>query len=182
MPDVTTERLILRRFLLDDVDELAAIFAKPEVWEYPLGRGLTRPETESFVAGQIAHWETCGVGCWVGFARESGRMLGYVGLSVPTFLPEVLPVLEVGWRFDPGVWGNGYATEGAQAALLHAFVTLELPHVCSLLQADNLASVRLAHRLGLSHQRDTSAPATERRGPLIVSLYSITADEWLART
>jgi len=48
------------------------------------------------------------------------RLIGYIGISVPTFLPDILPAVEVGWRFDPEAWGRGYASEGAREVLIPA--------------------------------------------------------------
>ena len=72
--DVTTERLELRRFRVDDLDELAAVFATPEVWRYPFGRGLTRDESAGFLERQIAAWDRCGFGLWAVVERSSGRL------------------------------------------------------------------------------------------------------------
>jgi RimJ/RimL family protein N-acetyltransferase len=179
--DVETERLELRRFRLDDNDGLAAVFARPEVWQYPFGRGFTREETQAFLASQMSHWSTAGFGLWLTVERRTRRVVGFVGLSVPTFLPEVLPTVEVGWRLDPGVWGRGYATEGAAAALDEAFTALGLSEVCSIPQAENAASVRVAERLGMRFSRSATIPATARRGALDAKLFCITADEWQAR-
>jgi RimJ/RimL family protein N-acetyltransferase len=179
LPDVRTHRLDLRRFDPGDLDDLAAVFGQDEVWRFPYGRGLTRAETKEFLDGQIAEWNDLGFGCWVARTIEDGRVIGYVGLSVPTFLPEMLPAVEVGWRFSPSVWGNGYATEGATAALDHAFTTLGLVSVCSVPQADNPPSLRVAERLGMSLLGQVDIPATERRGDLVGLLYAITRDQWL---
>ena len=179
--NVTTARLDLRRFDRGDLDELAAVFAKSEVWHYPHGRGYTREETEAFLDAQLQHWDTLGFGLWLARTLGDGRIVGYVGLSVPTFLPEVLPAVEVGWRFDPRVWGNGYATEGATAALDEAFTTLGLERVCSLPQEDNVASVRVADRLGLTLLRPVTIPANERRAAVVAFLYEIEKQAWLDR-
>jgi RimJ/RimL family protein N-acetyltransferase len=42
--------------------------------------------------------------------RETRKTIGYVGLSAPMFLPEVLPAVDLGWRFDPAYWGQGLAS------------------------------------------------------------------------
>jgi len=179
--DVTTGRLVLRRFDRDVLDELACVFENREVWQFPYGRGMTRAETVVFLDAQIRHWEHFGFGCWTARAREDERLIGYVGLSIPKFLPEILPAVEVGWRFAPSAWGNGYATEGATAALDEAFATLGLDSVCSLPQADNPRSVRVAERLGMRLIREVSVPADERRGEVMASHYEITRDEWRSR-
>jgi RimJ/RimL family protein N-acetyltransferase len=100
---------------------------------------------------------------------------------VPVFLPEVLPAVEVGWRFDPDVRGRGYATEGATAALDEAFATLGLDEVCSLPQSDNPPSMRVAERLGVRAGRTLTLPATDRRGAVEAVLFSVTAAEWRDR-
>jgi RimJ/RimL family protein N-acetyltransferase len=181
MPDVETERLILRRFRPDDLDELATVFAKPEVWMFPYGRGFGREESAKFLSAQIDAWDTCGFGVWLAVHRELNRMIGYVGISVPMFLPEILPAVEVGWRFDPDFWGQGFATEGATAGLREAFKTLQLTEVTSLPQADNLASVKVCERLGMTFERLVEIPTNEVRGAVTGSLYLMSADEWQSR-
>lgn len=178
--DVVTERLELRRFRPEDLDGLAAVFAKPEVWRFPYGRALTRDETAGFLRTQLGEWDSCGFGCWIAVERESRRILGYVGVSVPGFLPEILPAVEVGWRFDPAAWGRGYASEGARAALGQAFTTLGLEEVCSVPQADNPASRRVCERIGMRLERAVVIPANERRGELEGLLYKLTRAEWLS--
>lgn len=179
--DVTTARLDLRRFERGDLDELAALFAEPEVWRFPYGRGFSPAETEAFLDAQLQHWDELGFGCWVARTLDDGGIVGYVGLSVPTFYPEVLPAVEVGWRFTPRVWGNGYATEGATAALDEAFSTMGLERVCSIPQDDNLASVRVAERLGMTLARTIVIPANDVRGPLTALLFEIEAGAWVRR-
>ena len=179
--DVTTDRLELRRFRSGDLDDLAAVFEKPEVWRFPYGRGFTREETAEFLQTQLEEWSACGFGCWLAIERVSDRVVGYVGLSVPAFLPEILPAVEVGWRFDPGVWGRGYASEGARAALAEAFTTLGLDEVCSVPQSDNPASRRVCERLGMRFDREVVIPANSRRGALTGLLYEMSRSEWRAR-
>jgi RimJ/RimL family protein N-acetyltransferase len=178
LPDVETDRLGLRRFATSDREALVDVFAKPEVWRFPLGRGMSDEETAAFLAAQIDQYESCGVACWLATERATDRVIGYVGLSVPTFHPAILPTVEVGWRFDPDVWGRGYATEGATAALDQAFGPLGLESVCSLPQDDNEASVRVAERLGMRRTGTVTLPGNERRGPVTAVEFWITASEW----
>ncbi len=175
---VATERLHLRPVAAGDAGALGPVFAKPEVWRYPFGRGFSAEETAAFVEHQAAAWAADGLGVWVVVVRGTGEVIGYAGLSVPTFLPEILPAVEVGWRLDPAHWGRGYATEAARAALDEAFSTLGLASVCSIPQAENLASVRVAERLGLRLVRPVAVPASDRRGGLAALLYETTAEEW----
>ncbi|HUC38240.1 MAG TPA: GNAT family N-acetyltransferase [Acidimicrobiales bacterium] len=179
---VKTTRLDLRAFMPSDLDELAEVFSHPEVWQFPYGRAFTRQETQAFLDRQLEEWSECGFGCWVARALADGRIIGYVGLSVPTFLPEILPAVEVGWRFAPTSWGHGYATEGATAALDEGFTTLGLERVCSVPQSDNPPSARVAERLGMKLMREVVIPANERRSELHGLLYEIDRRDWLYRT
>jgi RimJ/RimL family protein N-acetyltransferase len=178
--DVRTARLDLRRFTSSNLAELIEVFSHPEIWEFPYGRAFTAVETESFLDRQIAAWDEVGAGLWVARTLDDDRIVGYVGLAVPTFLPEVLPAFEVGWRFVPAVWGRGYATEGASAALDEAFDTLGLEHVCSVPQAGNPQSARVAERLGMRFVREVVIEANERRGQVTGLLYAIDEHEWHA--
>jgi RimJ/RimL family protein N-acetyltransferase len=156
--DVTTERLDLRRVRLGDEELLGPLFADPDVWHFPLGRGLTADETLGFVRRHADAWDAQGFDVWLASERATGRTVGYVGLTVPTFLPEVLPAVEVGWRLTPAAWGRGYATEGGRAALAAAFTTLGLDRVLSIIQVGNDASVAVARRLGMRVERRVLVP------------------------
>ena len=179
--DVVTERLVLRRFQHGDDELLAAAFAKQEFWQFPYGRGFTRAETEAFVAEQVAEWETYGLGSWIAIDRAGGRAAGYVGISIPHFLPDELPAVEVGWRFDPDFWGLGLASEGAGAALDQAFGPLGLQQVCSAPQSGNPRSVKVCERLGMEFSRHVTAQGNAKRGPVEASLYWITREQWARR-
>jgi RimJ/RimL family protein N-acetyltransferase len=176
--DVSTERLDMLRLRPEHAEALTPIFAEPAVWEFPYGRGLTASETDDFARRRADEWRDRGFGCWLLVERATGRALGYAGLIVPVFLPEVLPAIEVGWRLDPAAWGRGYATEAGRRALDEAFRKLGLPEVCSIIQPENVGSVRVAERLGLTCRRAATVPASGVRPPLPVGVYAITRDEW----
>ena len=100
---------------------------------------------------------------------------------MPIFLPEILPAVEVGWRFDPMFWGKGLATEAANAALREAFETLHLQQVVSVPQAGNARSSNVCQRLGMRLSRTVTIPANDRRGALEGLLYEMSRGEWVER-
>jgi len=71
MSAVETERLAFRPWWPDDIDELAAVFAEPEVWHYPFGRGFSRLESEQFLDRQLEHWTANGFGSWAAELRPT---------------------------------------------------------------------------------------------------------------
>ena len=158
MHQVETERLLLRRWQPGDLEELAGVFQKPQVWWYPFKRGWTAAETEAFLTRQLDEWDTRGWSMWAAVAKADAALIGYVGLSVPDFLPEVMPAVEVGWRIDPDYWGRGLATEGGRAALDCGFSELGLDEIVSICELDNVASLRVMQRLGMAQDHETHHP------------------------
>jgi RimJ/RimL family protein N-acetyltransferase len=145
IPTLETPRLLLRQFRQNDSDALAALHADPEVMKFlGDGRPKARAETWLAMASYLGHWELRGYGLWAVEEKATGKFVGRIGL----LNPEGWPGLEVAWTLARDRWGNGFATEGAKAALEYAFSVLKLEHVISLIHPDNAASIRVAMRIG----------------------------------
>jgi len=103
--------------------------------------------------------------------KSSGRMIGRIGFMNPAGWPG----FELGWTLRRESWGKGYATEGAQRALRHAFTELNRDHVISLIAPDNVNSIRVAERLGEKVEGET-----ELMGRTVL-IYGIDRDDWWRR-
>jgi RimJ/RimL family protein N-acetyltransferase len=171
-----TDRLLLRPWRPDDIEVLADLFAEPAVWRYPFGRGLTREESERFLERQMDRLATDGFCTWAAELKYHSRLIGYIGLAVPVWLPEVMPAVEVGWRLHPDHWGRGLATEGGQASLRHGFEVVGLDRIVSIFEPENVASGRVMTRLGLNDCLTTRDPGHGR----LLQVRDITLDEWRA--
>jgi RimJ/RimL family protein N-acetyltransferase len=146
IPVLVTERLRLRELRKSDLDDYAALNADPEVLRY-LGGGMEpwdRGRTWRHLAFLMGSWELGEIGTWAVEHRETGEFLGVIGFS----FPEGWPGFELAWRLARRWWGHGYATEGARAALDHAFTVLRRDRVISLIHPGNRASIRVAERIG----------------------------------
>jgi RimJ/RimL family protein N-acetyltransferase len=140
-----TERLRLRPFREDDLDAYAHICADAEVMRYiGDGRTLSRADAWRQMAFFLGHWHLRGFGLWAAELKATGSFIGRIGL----YQPEGWPGLEVGWLLDRAYWRHGLATEGGRAALDHAFTQLGAKRVISIIQPGNVASIRVAERLG----------------------------------
>ncbi|MBR7831704.1 GNAT family N-acetyltransferase [Actinospica durhamensis] len=161
MPTIETPRLILRVPKHDDIEAFDEMDADPEVMRW-IGDGRVHERTKERSAGLIdrvrSGWEERGYGLIAATARESGEVLGWVTLAAPDFLPEVLPAVEIGWRFRRRHWGRGYATEAARPMLHYAFTEVGLDRVLSLPRVENAASRRVMEKLGLGYTRETVVP------------------------
>jgi len=165
-PTLETERLLLRPWrAAEDLDALATLNADPAVmrWVAP-NRPLRRDESADLLDRVLRHWEDHGFGLWAVAPREEGRpCIGFAGLAVPSYLPAILPAVEVGWRLSPAWWGRGLATEAARASIAFAFERLALRSVVAVVDARNERSLRVAEKLGMRRGPDRLHPVTRRR-------------------
>ena len=83
----------------------------------PETQGMTGEETAEFLARMLERYESDGFGIEALIDRASGAIIGWAGLAVPHFLPEILPAVEVGWRLSGPYRGRGLATEAGSAAV-----------------------------------------------------------------
>ncbi|GAA1678368.1 GNAT family N-acetyltransferase [Glycomyces endophyticus] len=160
--ELETERLLLRPLAAADAAALAPINADPEIMRY-IGTGdpRTPEQTEALCAKAAAHWDEHGWGAFAVCERATGELVGLGVLATPSFLPEILPATEVGWRVARSRWGRGYAPEAARAVIGFAFGELGLDRVVSCIHAENAASVRVAEKLGMVLERETVVPRLE---------------------
>jgi RimJ/RimL family protein N-acetyltransferase len=158
-PTLTTERLILRPLRLDDLDDLAVLHAQPSFWRYPFQRGWSRDETEAFLERTVHAYSDPGIAVSAVVVRHTGELAGWAGLSIPAFLPEILPAVEVGWRLGEQHRGRGYATEAGSAWVRYGFEELHLDKIVSVNEFDNVASGAVMRRLGFTLERETTHPA-----------------------
>jgi RimJ/RimL family protein N-acetyltransferase len=155
---IETDRLLLRPFEDADLDALVDLHAEPSFWWYPFQRGFTRQETVDFLAGVVAKIERGEPAVGAVVVKADGRLAGWAGLSVPHFLPEVLPAVEVGWRLGEGFRGQGYATEAGRAWVEHGFERCGLDEIVSIYEPENVASGAVMRRLGFHLDRETTHP------------------------
>jgi len=180
MKTITTERLIIRRPKEADLHDFLAYRNDPESLRLQPVRPMTDGEAARFLAKQ-ATLEIGDEGGWVMFAlelRNGGRMIGEVGLYAearPTSLGNT------GWSIHPEYQGQGYATEAAPFLLTYAFEELDLHRVTSDCDVSNVASARIAERLGM--RREGHYRQAALRGGVWCDnyQYALLRDEWLAR-
>jgi RimJ/RimL family protein N-acetyltransferase len=172
--ELLTSRLRIRNWTRDDLAPLAEIFAKPRVWKYPFGRGFSEEETTTYLMRKIESQDAGLVSPSAVEEITDGRLIGYVALSPPDWLPEIMPCIEIGWRLDPHYWGRGLATEGARALLEYGFTEMSLDEIFAIYEPDNVASGRVMQRLGMSFERETTHPWFKR--PL--HIHHLSRSEW----
>ena len=160
-----TDRLDLRPVSLDDLPDLFALNNDERTWTYdPAGRHLTEDRTRAWITRCIEKWSQHGLSYWTVRLLSSGSVIGVGGVQRQPF----------GWnlyyRFTPPAWGNGYATELAQAALTAASSHDPGARVMAWISPSNPASAAVATRLGLTNQG--LHPDPTQPGPVLSHAYS----------
>ena len=165
MPELSTERLLLRQWRESDLDPWAQLNADPEVREH-FPDLLTWEQSAASMARFQAELDQRGYGLWAVEVRATGEFIGFTGLDpVGDHLP--FSGMEIGWRLTRSAWGYGYATEAARAGLAFAFDTLALPELVSMTATTNLRSQAVMRRIGMTRDPadDFDHPAVPE-GPL----------------
>lgn len=189
-----TERLILRPFTEDDLDNLVALDGDPEVMRFLTGGAPTPRDTFArdilprFLAS-YARYD--GYGYWAAVARATSDFLGWFSLVPHEDGPPDEPAL--GYRLRRAAWGKGYATEGARALIRVAFTDLGARRVTATTYQDNLGSRRVMEKAGLTfvrafrltpadlHATGTFAAASQEVWDGDDVEYALTREDWERR-
>ena len=154
MQPFETARLRFRPFADTDVAGMFALDSDPAVHRYLGGIGgqpVTDPAQSAAVIAQIQeHYRATGLGRWAVLLRATGEFMGWAGLKqVPGPINGQRDFYDLGYRFRPAYWGQGYGYEAAHAWLRYGFDTLRLPRICAYADAGNAASCRILEKVGL---------------------------------
>jgi ribosomal-protein-alanine N-acetyltransferase len=174
-----TARLLLPQWSDSDTALLERLSADRRVVRYIAdGQCWSSEKAGEVSRGAVEHWRANGFGWRAAVGKESGEAIGfaalnYLGEGTAGLDPDQL---EIGWWLLPSVWGRGFASEGAQAICQEAFQCLGAPSVVARLQPDNLASARVATRIGLSHELDTTGGFSEQ-----LAVYRLLGGAWSGR-
>jgi ribosomal-protein-alanine N-acetyltransferase len=141
-----TERLIARKWVIEDAEAAFSIYGDPEVMRF-LGSGQPPENVEKMgesLSRIIERDKDSVYGSWALELKETGEVVGAVLLKP---LPESKNI-EVGWHLAQRHWGKGYATEAARAAVAYGF-ELGLDTIYAVVFPENTRSLAVTSRLGM---------------------------------
>ncbi|MBI5354042.1 MAG: GNAT family N-acetyltransferase [Chloroflexi bacterium] len=148
-----TPRLILRHQVIEDLDELWALYCDPNITKYipdaPRSREEAQEELEWHMNGHPKHPE---LGLWATIHKETGKFIGRCGL-----LPWKIDgqdEVEVAYTIAEAYQAQGLGTEAAQAILQYGFKKLNLPRLICLIDSENIASQKVAEKIGMAFEKE----------------------------
>jgi RimJ/RimL family protein N-acetyltransferase len=149
----TTERLTLRHFHVLDLEPMVQVFRDPEVMRF--GDGVQSKEwVRAWLHTCLEHYyQTWGFGPYAVAKKQDQSVIGYCGLF---YFPDIngQPEVEIGYRLRRSAWGQGYATEAVRAVRDYAFHTLGLKRLIAMIDPSNVASIRVAEKIGMHHESE----------------------------
>jgi [ribosomal protein S5]-alanine N-acetyltransferase len=145
-----TDRLLLREFVPEDADALAAVLGDPVAMQY-YPSPFARAEVENWIRRNRARYLNDGFGLWAMVLKATGELIGDCG--VYTREVEGSFGFELAWHVRRDHWNHGYATEASRECLDYAFATLACERVIALVRPENLSSCRVAEKNGMRCDR-----------------------------
>lgn len=149
MPLYTT-RLVLRKMHPDDAQDAFDLNSDPDVVRYTGdGSFASVEEARTFLTNYDAY-EKWGYGRLNCYLKENGEYIGWCGLKYHPAEDET----DLGYRLKKKFWNQGYATEASLVCLQYGFEKLNLPFIVGRVMKENLASIKVLEKLGMSFWKE----------------------------
>jgi [ribosomal protein S5]-alanine N-acetyltransferase len=152
MKILETTRLILEEIEDSRFDDLANLLANEKVHRF-FPKTLNRKESYDYLEAIRKRQREDGVSFWAVIRKNDREFLGICGLLKQNI--DTIDEIEVGYRINDTFWGNGYGTEAAKGCILYAKKTLKLSSVISLILPENMQSIRVAQKNGLTLEKQS---------------------------
>ncbi|OEU94826.1 GNAT family N-acetyltransferase [Streptomyces oceani] len=154
---LTSDRLTLRTWTLDDVDAAVAVYGRPEVARW-LSPGMDTVDDAQGMRLVLQQWiaedsrAIPPTGRWAVELTGEGRLLGGVHLL---YLPPRGDDLEIGWQLAPDAWGHGYASEAGHTAAHWALGQPGIDEILAVVRPTNTRAAATAKRIGMEWVGET---------------------------
>jgi RimJ/RimL family protein N-acetyltransferase len=151
-----TERLLVRRLVLDDAAFLLELLNEPAFLKNIGDRGArTLVDARRYIArGPVASYRKFGFGLYLVELKDSGAPIGICGLLKRDWLEDV----DIGFAFLQKYWSQGYARESVAAVMHYGWTTLRLQRIVAITKPTNQASITLLEKLGLRFEKIIAQP------------------------
>ena len=145
-----TERLLLRELNLDDAEKFYRLNLNPNVIKYTGNSAFKDIDEAKEFLKNYQDYKLNGFGRWTVIEKSTNKVLGWCGLKYDQNLDET----DIGFRFFEEYWNKGFATESAKASINYGFETLKLKTIVGRAMSENLASIKVLEKIGLSFEKE----------------------------
>ena len=143
---LSTERLILRKFIPQDAQDFYNLNNDPEALKFTVDLPFSSVmEAEAFLKNYNAY-EKYGIGRWAVILKSNLEFIGFCGLK---YHPDK-DIVEIGYRLSKNFWGQGFATEAARASIQYGFKKLGYERIFAHAHQKNIASQRVLEKIGMT--------------------------------
>ncbi len=180
---IETPRLILRTWTTADIEPYYHINQDLKVIQFLRGP-LSEAEIQEFIHLKNQQQVERGYTLWAAQLKKTAELLGFIGLNYTDWPAHFTPAVEISWRLGSMHWNQGYATEGAKAALAYGFNTVGLNEIVSFTIPANRPSIRVMEKIGLiCHEKgDFAHPRLPAHHPLSHHiLYRLTREAYFTQ-
>lgn len=147
-----TERLLLREFAVDDINDFYVLVSDPEVVRYTGDFTGSIDEAQQAIQDRIiSQYQIYGYGCYAVVYKGAGTIIGWTGLKYLKDYNEI----DLGYRFLKDYWGQGFATEACRAVVEYGFQVLKLPRIVGCVDTRHKASIRVLEKIGFGFEKLT---------------------------
>lgn len=158
---LSTERLGLRRWIESDILPFIKMNRDAAVMKY-FPKTLTEIETVALIQRINEHFHKNGFGLFAVEDKSTREFIGFTGFSIPAFDAFFTPCIEIGWRYKKEVWGQGFATEAANACIQYGFNALGFDKIVSFTSLVNKSSEKVMKKIGMVYLTDFDHPNIEK--------------------
>lgn len=141
-----TERLYLRKMVLEDAQDLSMVLSDPESMQY-YPEPFDEDKVKKWIRWNIDNYEQDNHGLWAVILKDGERFIGDCGITMQEIDGETVP--EIGFHIIKDYWNKGYATEAAIGCMNYAFKVLGYPKIFSYTTLKNLPSQKVAEKMGM---------------------------------
>lgn len=141
--ELPTERLLIRTFEKEDIDQYADIVADRNVVRF-LGNGKphSREQAKNYISDCIAREKASGISRYAVLLKNSEKLIGFSGFK------QMQGWIDFGYRFASDQWQQGLATEAGQATIQFGFSRFRFDQITAGVMSANRASIRVLGKLG----------------------------------
>ena len=142
---ITSERLILCKLTQDNFADLREMLQDSDVmyaWEHT----FSDTQVQEWLERQFERYKKTSIGFWAAIEKETGEMVGQIGLAWADIEGE--RVLELEYMLKKAHWHKGFAVEGGRACLDYAFDEMGVDSVYAPIRPENQRSIKVAETLG----------------------------------